>query len=364
MTEAEKLKYEKLATDDVRVREIKPLITPVDLIARLKESATSTQNILATRKAIHHILHGKDDRLLVIIGPCSIHDTNAGIEYAERLVELRKRLSKDLLIVMRVYFEKPRTTVGWKGLINDPHLDGSYAINEGLEKARKFLLDVNEIGMPAGMEFLDLITPQYTADLVSWGAIGARTTESQVHRELASGLSCPVGFKNGTDGSVAVAIDAIKTALRPHHFLSVTKEGQSAIISTSGNDDCHIILRGGKTPNYDAASVDAACKSIAASGLAPMLMVDCSHANSSKKYEQQIEVARDVGVQVAGGDVRIIGVMVESHLNEGRQDHAPGCDLEYGKSITDACLGWEDSVKVLESLAGAVRARRQKQSSN
>ena len=363
MTEAEKQgfaikSYEKLATDDVRVREIKPLITPLELLARLKESAVSTQNILATRKAIHSILHGADDRLLVIIGPCSIHDPKAGIEYARRLCGVRDKLSKDLLIVMRVYFEKPRTTVGWKGLINDPHLDGSYAINEGLEKARKFLLDVNELGMPAGMEFLDLITPQYTADLVSWGAIGARTTESQVHRELASGLSCPVGFKNGTDGSVNVAIDAIKTAVRPHHFLSVTKQGQSAIISTAGNDDCHVILRGGKTPNYDAKNVDAACKSIAASDLAPMLMVDCSHANSSKQYENQIAVAGDVGTQVAGGDKRIIGVMVESHLNAGRQDHAPGCDLEYGKSITDACLGWDDSVQVLKGLAEAVRARR------
>jgi 3-deoxy-7-phosphoheptulonate synthase len=360
MTEAEKLKYEKLATDDVRVREIKPLITPVELLARLKESTTSTQNILATRAAIHNILHHKDDRLLVIVGPCSIHDTKAGMEYASRLKALRDRLSADLLIVMRVYFEKPRTTVGWKGLINDPHLDGSYAINEGLEKARKFLLDVNELGMPAGMEFLDMITPQYTADLVSWGAIGARTTESQVHRELASGLSCPVGFKNGTDGSVKVAIDAIKTAESPHHFLSVTKEGQSAIISTSGNEDCHVILRGGKTPNYDAVSIDAACKSISKDGLTPVLMVDCSHANSSKKYEQQIDVAREVGAQVASGDVRIVGVMVESHLNEGRQDHAPGCDLEYGKSITDACLGWDDSVKLLETLAEAVRARRKR----
>jgi len=359
MTEAEKLKYEKLATDDVRVREIKPLITPMELLARLKESAISTQNILATRASIHKILHHTDDRLLVIIGPCSIHDTSAGMEYASRLKAVRDSLSADLLIVMRVYFEKPRTTVGWKGLINDPHLDGSYAINEGLEKARKFLLDVNELGMPAAMEFLDMITPQYTADLISWGAIGARTTESQVHRELASGLSCPVGFKNGTDGSVRVAIDAINTASSPHHFLSVTKEGQSAIISTAGNEDCHVILRGGKAPNYDATSVDAACVSLASGGLAPRLMIDCSHANSSKQYQQQIEVARDVGAQVAKGDMRIIGVMVESHLNAGRQEHTPGCKLEYGKSITDACLGWEDSVKLLETLAASVRARRQ-----
>ncbi len=360
MTNEEKLKYEKLATDDVRIREIKELISPLDLLSRLKESTTSTQNILNTRAEIHHILHGADDRLLVIVGPCSIHDTKAGLEYARRLLEVRKKLSADLLIVMRVYFEKPRTTVGWKGLINDPHLDGSYDINEGLARARKFLLDVNELGLPAGMEFLDTITPQYTADLVSWGAIGARTTESQVHRELASGLSCPVGFKNGTDGGVQVAIDAIKTAETPHHFLSVTKEGHSAIISTSGNEDCHVILRGGKSPNYDAKSVDAACKNLASGGLTPSLMIDCSHANSQKDYRQQKEVARDVATQISLGDARIMGVMLESHLNEGRQEHTPGCTLEYGLSITDACLGWHESVEVLETLALAVRARRQK----
>ncbi|HNV88852.1 MAG TPA: 3-deoxy-7-phosphoheptulonate synthase AroG [Methylotenera sp.] len=352
--------YEKLATDDVRIREIKELITPSALLSRLKESVDSTHNILAARAAIHRVLHQTDDRLLVIVGPCSIHDTEAGIEYAHRLMEVRKRLAADLLIVMRVYFEKPRTTVGWKGLINDPHLDGSYRINEGLETARKFLLDVNELGMPAGAEFLDTITPQYTADLVSWGAIGARTTESQVHRELASGLSCPVGFKNGTDGSVQVAIDAIKTAETPHHFLSVTKEGRSAIISTAGNEDCHVILRGGKKPNYDAASVSAACASLAAAGLAPRLMIDCSHANSSKDYQRQMEVGRDVAAQLANGDTRIIGVMVESHLKAGRQEHTPGCKLEYGKSITDACLGWQDTVDLLEELAASVRARREK----
>ncbi len=352
--------YEKLATDDVRIREIKELIPPSRLLDRLKESAVTTQNILATRAAIHRVLHQLDDRLLVIVGPCSIHDTAAGLEYARRLLELRKSLAADLLIVMRVYFEKPRTTVGWKGLINDPHLDGSYQINDGLETARKFLLDVNELGMPAGMEFLDTITPQYTADLVSWGAIGARTTESQVHRELASGLSCPVGFKNGTDGSVQVAIDAIKTAETPHHFLSVTKEGHSAIISTSGNDDCHVILRGGKSPNYDAKSVDAACASLAAAGLTPNLMIDCSHANSKKDYKLQKEVARDIAVQLSQGDPRIMGVMVESHLNEGRQEHTPGCQLEYGKSITDGCLGWNDTAELLENLATSVRARRQK----
>ncbi len=360
MTDDEIKAYEKLATDDVRIREVKPLITPLNLISSLKESANSTQNILATRKAIHHILHKADDRLLVIVGPCSIHDTDAGLEYARRLLEARKNLSADLLIVMRVYFEKPRTTVGWKGLINDPHLDGSYDINEGLSRARKFLLDVNELGMPAGMEFLDTITPQYTADLISWGAIGARTTESQVHRELASGLSCPVGFKNGTDGGVQVAIDAIKTAQSPHHFLSFTKEGHSAIFSTTGNDDCHVILRGGKTPNYDAASVEKVTTSLAASGLAPMLMIDCSHANSSKDYTKQKQVARDIAEQVSAGNQSIMGVMIESHLFEGRQDHAPGCDLEYGKSITDACLGWQDSIETLEVLAEAVRARRQK----
>ncbi len=360
MTADEKLAYEKLATDDVRIREVKPLITPLDLISGLKESAHSTQNILATRKAIHQVLHQADDRLLVIIGPCSIHDTEAGLEYARRLLEVRKNLSADLLIVMRVYFEKPRTTVGWKGLINDPHLDGSYDINEGLNRARKFLLDVNELGMPAGMEFLDTITPQYTADLISWGAIGARTTESQVHRELASGLSCPVGFKNGTDGGVQVAIDAIKTAQSPHHFLSFTKEGNSAIFSTTGNDDCHVILRGGKTPNYDAANVAKVTLSLADSGLAPMLMIDCSHANSSKDYTKQKDVARDVAGQVAAGDTRIMGVMVESHIKEGRQEHTPGKTLNYGQSITDACLGWDDSVETLEVLAAAVRARRHK----
>lgn len=352
--------YEKLATDDVRVREIKPLITPLELLGRLKESAATTQNILNTRHDIHRILHQADDRVLVIVGPCSIHDTVAGMEYARRLLEVRKSLSADLLIVMRVYFEKPRTTVGWKGLINDPHLDGSYHINEGLERARKFLLDVNELGMPAGIEFLDMITPQYTADLVSWGAIGARTTESQIHRELASGLSCPVGFKNGTDGSVRVAIDAIKTASSPHHFLSVTKEGQSAIFSTNGNEDCHVILRGGKTPNYDTNSVNAACESLAAAGLAPRLMVDCSHANSQKQYRLQLDVAKDIGEQIALGESRIMGVMIESHLQEGRQEHTPGCALEYGKSITDACLGWDDTVNLLQNLAESVRARRQK----
>ena len=352
--------YEKLATDDVRIREIKPLISPLDLLSGLKESAASTQNILLTRAAIHNILHDQDDRLLVIVGPCSIHDPLAGIEYAKRLLTVRDNLSADLLIVMRVYFEKPRTTVGWKGLINDPHLDGSYDINTGLNKARKFLLDVNEQGMPAAMEFLDTITPQYTADLVSWGAIGARTTESQVHREMASGLSCPVGFKNGTDGNVRVAIDAIKTAESPHHFLSFTKEGKAAIFSTNGNDDCHIILRGGKTPNYDSASIDEACSDLKHAGLAQKLMVDCSHGNSEKQFKKQHDVANNIATQLNVGEKRIIGLMLESHLQEGRQDHAPGCDLEYGKSITDACLGWDDTVTTLHMLAQAVQVRRAK----
>jgi 3-deoxy-7-phosphoheptulonate synthase len=353
--------YEKLATDDVRIREIKPLITPIDLLDTLKESVDSTQNILQTRAAIHQILHGADDRLLVIVGPCSIHDPKAGLEYAKRLLEVKQRLSKDLLIVMRVYFEKPRTTVGWKGLINDPHLDGSYDINEGLKKARKFLLDVNELGMPAAMEFLDTITPQYTADLVSWGAIGARTTESQVHRELASGLSCPVGFKNGTDGNVRVAIDAIKTAESPHHFLSFTKEGNAAIFSTNGNDDCHIILRGGKTPNYDASHIQAACQQLKEAGLTQALMVDCSHGNSEKQFKKQADVAANIAQQLAAGEQRIMGVMLESHLIEGRQDHAPGCDLVYGQSITDACLGWQETITVLEALSSAASARRHPQ---
>lgn len=361
MTEYEKQKYEKLATDDVRIVEIKELIKPAELIEKLKESAVSTNNILATRAAIHRVLHGEDDRLLVVVGPCSIHDTEAGLEYARRLLEVRKNLADDLLIVMRVYFEKPRTTVGWKGLINDPRLDGSYDINLGLEKARQFLLDVNEIGMPAGMEFLDTITPQYTADLISWGAIGARTTESQVHRELASGLSCPVGFKNGTDGGVGVAIDAIMTASSPHRFLSVTKNGESAIIVTKGNDDCHVILRGGKTPNYDAHHVDEVCEQLTVAGLSPRLMIDCSHANSQKKYEQQINVAEDIAGQILNGDQRIAGIMIESHLKAGKQAHSPGCKLEYGQSITDACLGWEDTESLLNMLAKAVKQRRLKQ---
>jgi len=348
----------KPATDDLRIKEIKELLPPSRILGELTASSLASDNILAARQDIHRILHGADDRLLVIIGPCSIHHYDAAMEYANYLLEQRNRFASELVVVMRVYFEKPRTTVGWKGLINDPHLDGSFSINEGLKLARRILRDINDIGMPAGTEFLDVITPQYTADLVTWGAIGARTTESQIHRELASGLSCPVGFKNGTDGNIRIAVDAIKAAASPHHFLSVTKAGHSAIVSTAGNEDCHVILRGGKQPNYDAASVDAACKELAAAGLAQRVMVDCSHANSRKQYKLQIEVAQEIARQVAAGDQRIFGLMVESHLNEGRQDLENGCELEYGKSITDACLGLDDSTKLLEILAASVRARR------
>jgi 3-deoxy-7-phosphoheptulonate synthase len=293
-----------------------------------------------------------------VIGPCSIHDYQAAIDYATRLREAQRRLVSDLLVVMRVYFEKPRTTVGWKGLINDPGLDGSFAINDGLRLARRLLLEVNEMGVPAGTEFLDPITPQYIADLVSWGAIGARTTESQVHRELASGLSCPVGFKNGTNGNLQIAVDAVRASRRPHHFLGVTKSGHSAILATTGNADTHIILRGGRTPNYDAASVEAVAKELAAAGLAASIMIDFSHANSQKDFKRQIEIGRDVAAQIAQGDLRIFGAMIESHLKEGRQDLVPGRKLIYGQSITDACLGWPDSHELLEVLADAVRRRR------
>lgn len=344
--------------DDVRIREIKELLPPAHVLREFPASDAAARTAFEARNGIHRILHGQDDRLLVVIGPCSIHDVDAAMAYARALKPEADRLANDLLVVMRVYFEKPRTTVGWKGLINDPQLDGSFRINDGLRIARHLLLDVNELGLPAATEFLDMITPQYVADLIAWGAIGARTTESQVHRELASGLSCPVGFKNGTDGNVRIAIDAIKAAAAPHHFLSVTKAGHSAIVSTAGNEDCHLILRGGKAPNFDAASVDAASKEVSAAGLAARLMVDFSHANSRKQFKLQVEVADDVGHQIAGGDARIAGVMVESHLKEGRQDLVPGKALEYGQSITDACIGWEDSVKVLDTLAAAVRQRR------
>jgi len=322
-------------------------------------SREASETVYAARRAAHRILHGMDDRMIVVIGPCSIHDTRAALEYAGRLREQRQRHAAELEIIMRVYFEKPRTTVGWKGLINDPDLDGSFNINKGIRIARELLLEINSMGLPAGCEYLDMITPQYIADLVSWGAIGARTTESQVHRELASGLSCPVGFKNGTDGNIRIAVDAIKAASQPHHFLSVTKGGHSAIVSTAGNEDCHVILRGGKAPNYDAASVEAVCLDMAKSGMAQRVMIDASHANSSKKPENQPMVIDDVARQVEQGESRIVGVMVESHLVAGRQDLVPGKPLTYGQSITDGCIDWEASEQVLQRLAHAVQARRQ-----
>jgi 3-deoxy-7-phosphoheptulonate synthase len=355
------MKYE---TDDLRIQEIKELATPAQVLGDFPISEKAAKTIYHTRQAIHRILHGADDRLLIVMGPCSIHDVKAAKDYAGRLKEAKDRCADDLLIVMRVYFEKPRTTVGWKGLINDPNLDGSFRINDGLRVGRQLLLDLNEIGMPAGCEFLDMITPQYVADLVSWGAIGARTTESQVHRELASGLSCPVGFKNGTDGNVRIAMDAIRAAQAPHHFLSVTKAGHSAIVSTTGNEDCHIILRGGKQPNYDAANVDAAAKSLAEAGIPGRIMIDCSHGNSGKDPAKQLDAGGDVARQVAAGDARIIGIMVESHLKAGRQDLIPGKPLVYGQSITDACISWEDTRNLIELLADAVRQRRAKAAAN
>jgi 3-deoxy-7-phosphoheptulonate synthase len=350
-------------TDDLRIRELKELTPPSHLIREYPCSEHIASVTADARQALHNILHGEDDRLMVVIGPCSIHDTKAAMEYAQRLVKERVRFKGELEIIMRVYFEKPRTTVGWKGLINDPYLDNSFRINDGLRIARELLMNINELGLPAGTEFLDVISPQYVADLISWGAIGARTTESQVHRELASGLSCPVGFKNGTDGNIKIAVDAIKAASQPHHFLSVTKGGHSAIVSTNGNEDCHVILRGGKAPNYDAASVDAASKDLTASGLAARLMIDASHANSSKKPENQVPVCADIGSQIAAGDDRIVGVMVESHLVAGRQDLVAGKSLTYGQSITDGCIDWDSSLQVLEGLAAAVKTRRAKKSS-
>lgn len=347
-------------TDDLRIKEIKELVTPAQLMQELPLSEVAAATTAAARQEIHRILHGADDRLLVIIGPCSVHDVKAAKEYAQRLMTARQHFASELLVVMRVYFEKPRTTVGWKGLINDPHLDGSFRINEGLQVARQLLLELNAGGMPVGCEFLDMITPQYIADLVAWGAIGARTTESQIHRELASGLSCPVGFKNGTDGNIKIAIDAMRAAQAPHHFLSVTKEGRSAIVSTTGNEDCHVILRGGKNPNYDAASIETTAKGLAEAGLPGRIMIDFSHSNSSKQPARQVNVGEDVAGQIAAGDGRIFGVMVESHLQAGRQDLVPGKPLLYGVSITDGCIGWEESVTLLEGLAEGVRQRRLK----
>jgi 3-deoxy-7-phosphoheptulonate synthase len=344
-------------TDDLRIKELKELSTPEDVMREIPRSLTATRVVMAARNAVHAILHGADDRLLVIVGPCSVHDPAAAVDYAERLVGLREQLADRLEIVMRVYFEKPRTIVGWKGLINDPDLDGSFNINKGLRLARSVLSAVNNLGLPAGAEFLDMTTPQYIADLVAWAAIGARTTESQIHRELASGLSCPVGFKNGTDGNVRIAADAVKSASHPHHFMAVTKGGRSAIAATSGNEDCHIILRGGAKPNYDAASVEAASAELARSGVAPRIMIDASHANSGKKPENQPLVIADISRQVSDGDARIMGVMIESNLVAGRQDMLPGVALTYGQSITDGCIDWDTTVEVMNMLADAVTAR-------
>ncbi|MFT4195968.1 3-deoxy-7-phosphoheptulonate synthase [Ottowia sp.] len=350
-------------TDDERIKDITVLPPPEHLIRFFPIRGTPVETLISgARKSIRRIIAGKDDRLLAIVGPCSIHDPAAALDYARRLKPLRDQYADTLEVVMRVYFEKPRTTVGWKGLINDPYLDESYRIDEGLRIARQLLIDINRVGLPAGSEFLDVISPQYIGDLISWGAIGARTTESQVHRELASGLSAPIGFKNGTDGNIRIATDAIQAAARGHHFLSVHKNGQVAIVHTEGNRDCHVILRGGKAPNYDAASVEAACRELEASKLPASLMVDCSHANSSKQHERQLDVARDVAAQIRAGSRRVFGVMVESHIHGGAQKFTPGKDdvaaLEYGKSITDACIGWDGTQTILQVLADAVRARR------
>jgi 3-deoxy-7-phosphoheptulonate synthase len=346
-------------TDDLRIRRIEALNTPAEVIAELPCDDAVSEVVSNARQALHDILHGHDDRLAVVIGPCSIHDPVAALEYARRLRPLRDALGGELEIIMRVYFEKPRTTVGWKGLINDPDMDGSFQINRGLRTARGLLRDINALGLPAGCEYLDIISPQYIADLVAWGAIGARTTESQVHREMASGLSCPVGFKNGTDGNVKIAVDAVGAAAHPHHFLAVTKEGRSAIAATAGNPDGHVILRGGKTPNYDAGSVASASDMLSKAGLPPRLMIDASHANSGKNPDNQPRVIEDIALQLEAGESRIIGVMVESNLVAGQQAMVDGQPLVYGQSVTDGCIGWEDSVAVLTRLAQAVRRRRE-----
>jgi 3-deoxy-7-phosphoheptulonate synthase len=348
-----------IRTDDLRIREIRELTTPEELMRQYARTHQASATVAESRQSLHRIFHSEDDRLAVVIGPCSIHDIDSALEYAKRLVGQRNRLRHSLEIIMRVYFEKPRTTVGWKGLINDPDLDGSFRINHGLRLARGLLLDISELGLPAGCEFLDMITPQYIADLVAWGAIGARTTESQVHRELASGLSCPVGFKNGTGGNVKIAVDAVEVASQPHHFLAVTKQGRSAIATTAGNIDCHVILRGGDVPNYDAPSVDAAWKAIEATGHARCIMIDASHGNSGKRPENQPAVIESIAKQIEAGNSHIGGIMVESHLLAGRQDLKAGTRLVYGQSITDGCIDWETSVRVLERLAVAVERRRE-----
>ena len=346
-------------TDDLRIGSLRPLLPPTILFEELPITAKASQLVMDARRKAQRIIEGEDDRLLVVAGPCSIHDTGAAMEYGERLLAASRLYRGELMLVMRVYFEKPRTTVGWKGLINDPDLDGSFRINRGLRMARKLLLDLAESGIPSGSEFLDTIVPQFTADLVSWGAIGARTTESQVHRELASGLSMPVGFKNGTNGSIQVAIDAVGASRQKHHFLSVTKQGLPAIVETTGNDLCHLILRGSsRGSNHDEESIRTACKQLEATGLRPRLMVDCSHGNSTKDHRKQPEVARELARQVREGSTDILGVMLESHLVEGRQKHEPGSVPAYGQSITDACISWEQTLPVLEELAEAARVRR------
>ncbi len=345
-------------TDDTRIHTVRDLIAPERLLADIPLTDSLAAHVSQSRTALHHVLHGEDDRLIVVVGPCSIHDPEAAIDYAQRLQPLAQRLADDLLVVMRVYFEKPRTTVGWKGLINDPDLDNSFDINKGLHLARQLLVDLNALGLPTGTEYLDLISPQYIADLVTWGAIGARTTESQTHRELASGLSCPVGFKNATDGDVQVAVDAIGAAKRPHHFLSVTKQGNSAIFETRGNEDCHVILRGGKSPNYDMFSVDDACALLRKAGLSEKVMIDASHANSRKIPARQADVVNDIATQIQRGNHSICGVMIESFIEEGRQDVKEDEALVYGKSITDPCMAWDATERLLERLAEAVSARR------
>jgi len=344
--------------DDIRIRAVRPLITPALLDEWLPADDAATQLVERSRAEISRVLHGRDDRLVVVVGPCSIHDHDEAMEYARQLQAAVSGLQRELLVVMRVYFEKPRTTVGWKGYINDPHMNGSFAINEGLELARKLLLDLVALGLPVGTEFLDLLSPQFISDLVSWGAIGARTTESQSHRQLASGLSCPVGFKNGTDGGVQVAADAILAARAQHSFMGITKMGQAAIFETRGNDDCHVILRGGKQPNYSAGAVQAACELLKTAGLREQVMIDVSHANSAKQYQRQVEVAADVAAQIAAGDRRIVGIMIESHLLEGRQDIVPGQPLKRGVSVTDACIGMDQTSPLLKRLAQSVQARR------
>jgi 3-deoxy-7-phosphoheptulonate synthase len=351
----------KYVTENLRIKSIRAVSTPAQVQKELPLSEAAARTIVRARKEVQEILRGHDDRLLVIVGPCSIHDPQAALDYAQKLKALREQVDRHLLIVMRVYFEKPRTTVGWKGLINDPDLDDSYDIDRGLRLARKLLLDLNGMGVPAGVEYLDILTPQYLSDLVAWGAIGARTTESQLHREMASGLSCPVGFKNGTDGSVKVAVDAVLSARNPHRFLSLTSQGEVSIFETSGNPDTHIILRGGSTgTNYDAGSVEAACVALGKAGLQPQVMIDFSHANSQKQHKKQIEVGRKVGEQLAGGDRRIVGVMIESHLVEGRQEIGPREQMVYGQSVTDACIGLDDTGLILRELAGAIAQRHKR----